>query len=111
MVPDQIKDPDHYEEMPYQAMLLDLTGVHIEYHVIASASRKENFAALLASDDLLDIMISYSGNTLYNNGTYRRPLFGRFSQFARMSLRSRRSGRRGPITGMRVISGTEREAG
>ena len=69
LVPDQI-DPDHYEEMPYPSYLLELTGVHIEYHVIASASRKENFAALLASDDLLDLMISYSSyypSTMFNS--------------------------------------------
>ena len=38
--------------------------------MIASASRKENFAALLASDDLLDIMISYSSyypSTMFNS--------------------------------------------
>ena len=58
MLPDQI-DPDHYEEMPYPAYLLQKTGVHIEYLMITGASRMENFSALLASDALPDLMINY----------------------------------------------------
>ena len=58
LLPDQI-DPDHYEDMAYPKYIRELTGVHIEYAIIASASRKENFAALLASDDLYDLMISF----------------------------------------------------
>ena len=68
LVPDQI-DPDHYEDGPYPSLLRELTGVNIEYHAIASASRKENFAALLASDDLFDLMISFKAyypGTMWN---------------------------------------------
>ena len=61
LLPDQI-DPDHYEDMAYPKYIRELTGVHIEYHIVASASRKENFAALLASDDLMDLMISFKSN-------------------------------------------------
>ena len=58
LLPDQI-DPDHYEDMPYPKFLRERTGVHIEYMMIASASRKENFAALLASDELPDLIMTY----------------------------------------------------
>ncbi len=34
------------------------TGVHVEYTTVTSAQRSENFAVLLASDSLLDIMCS-----------------------------------------------------
>jgi putative aldouronate transport system substrate-binding protein len=42
------------------------TGVHVDYKVVASESRAENFAVLLASDDLCDMMCNvnffWSGN-------------------------------------------------
>ena len=70
MMPDQI-DVDHYEDMPYPAFLRERTGVHIQYMIIASASRKENFAAMLASDDLPDLV---SGYRSYYPGTMQNSI-------------------------------------
>ena len=58
VLPDQI-DPDHYADMPYPAYLREKTGVHIEYMLIAAQSKAENFAALLATDALPDLMSNY----------------------------------------------------
>lgn len=37
-------------------MVEEFTGVHIEYNVVDSANRQQNFSVLLASDDLDDIL-------------------------------------------------------
>ncbi len=47
---------DGLASMPFQKGLEDLTGVHIEYDVVSSDTRNENFSVLLAADDLRDIM-------------------------------------------------------
>ena len=70
LMPDQI-DADHYEDMPYPKFLRERTGVHIQYLIIASASRKENFAAMLASDDLPDLV---SGYRSYYPGTMQNSI-------------------------------------
>jgi putative aldouronate transport system substrate-binding protein len=47
---------DGYDGLGMYAGLQEMTGVDIEYFLVASASRAENFAVLLNSDDLCDIM-------------------------------------------------------
>ena len=69
MLPDQI-DAEHYEDMPYPKFLRERTGVHIQYMIIASAARKENFASMLASDDLPDLVSGYHNyypGTMFNS--------------------------------------------
>jgi putative aldouronate transport system substrate-binding protein len=43
-------------DMPYFAALREMTGVNIEYLMIAWAERATNFSVLLASDDLPDLI-------------------------------------------------------
>ena len=45
--------------MPYPKFLRERTGVHIKYMIIASAARKENFASMLAADDLPNLVSGY----------------------------------------------------
>lgn len=51
----------------YQGME-EMTGVHIEYICLSTDARRENFAVLLASDELPDIMSQ--GASYYTGGTY-----------------------------------------
>ncbi len=53
--------PQFIPEEGYASMSLptydrNLTGVNIEYSIVANENRKENFSVLRASDDMLDIM-------------------------------------------------------
>ncbi len=45
-----------FGSMPYQKAVADMTGVHIEYLCPPVESLAQNFAVLLAADDLADIM-------------------------------------------------------
>ena len=49
-----------YSEMPYPAALAEKTGVHLEYMMVSMASRMENFATLLAADELPDLISDYA---------------------------------------------------
>ena len=64
--------PAHLPEGGFNAIetwqkVAEWTGCHIEYNVVDSANRRENFAVLIASDDLDDIIdqgtYMYSGTT------------------------------------------------
>lgn len=70
MLPDQI-DVDDYEGMPHPSLLRETTGVHIEYLIVASASRASNCAVLVASDDLPDLC---SDLNYYYPGTMREAI-------------------------------------
>ena len=66
--------PEHFTEDGYGATELPQevfkrTGVHVEYNIIASAQRAENFSVLLASDSLLDIMAGAA--SFYKGGPFR----------------------------------------
>ena len=56
--------------IPVWRGVAEYTGVHIEYNIVDSDSRRQNFSVLLASDDLDDICDQasyfYSGGTLKN---------------------------------------------
>ncbi|MBO7738799.1 MAG: hypothetical protein J6S18_00365, partial [Oscillospiraceae bacterium] len=55
-----------YQEMEFPRAVYELTGVNMEYVMITSDKRQENFSVLLAADDLCDIMVGansfYPGN-------------------------------------------------
>lgn len=55
---DQIAED--YASMPYPAALAEKTGVHLEYLLVSMTQRSQNFAMLLASDDLPDLISDYS---------------------------------------------------
>ena len=57
---------DGYGSMEYPRYLRKLTGVNAEYLIVSSDKRKENFAVLLASDDLADLS---SGGVRFFTGT------------------------------------------
>ena len=67
LLPDAI-DADGYEGMPYPTLLRETTGVHIEYDLVASSSRAQNCAVLVASDALPDLL---SNINYYFPGTMR----------------------------------------
>ena len=47
-----------FSKMPYQAALEEMTGVHVEYMCPSAETRSENFAVMIAANDLPDIMSS-----------------------------------------------------
>ena len=57
-----------YGEMEFPREVERLTGVHVEYEALALSARQTNFAVLLASDSLLDIMC---GASSYYTGAFR----------------------------------------
>ncbi len=57
-----------YGEMEFPREAERLTGVHVEYEALALSARQTNFAVLLASDSLLDIMC---GANAYYTGAFR----------------------------------------
>jgi len=60
--------------------LAEMTGVHIEYDIIAAANRDQNFSVLLASDALDDILDN--GNVYYKGGTMKDAIAdGYFANF------------------------------
>lgn len=61
-----------YNDLGYCAMQEEETGVHIEYVIIDSATRNENFSVLLAADDLCDL--SASGAFFYP-GTIKEAIY------------------------------------
>lgn len=56
---------ENFGDMPYQAALSEKTGVNINYMIVSSATMRENFSVLIASDDLPDLM---SGAYYYYTG-------------------------------------------
>ena len=52
----QLIPEDGYMSTPLPALERELTGVHMEYMMIPSETRRENYSVLLASDDLCDVM-------------------------------------------------------
>ena len=56
-------------EIPTWQKVREYTGVHIEYVIVDSANRSQNFSVLLASDDLDDIMDGAS--SFYKAGTLK----------------------------------------
>jgi hypothetical protein len=50
-----------------------MTGVHIEYQMVSSDTRSENFSVLLASDELCDIMDQ--AWFFYKEGTVKDAIF------------------------------------
>jgi putative aldouronate transport system substrate-binding protein len=55
------------------AQLEEMTGVHIEYVLVSSDTRSENFSVLIASDELLDIMDQ--AFYFYRGGTVKDAIF------------------------------------
>lgn len=60
-----------FGEMPYQAELRNKTGVNVEYIIVPSETRSENFSVMLNSDDLADLIAQ---GTYYYPGTPRRAI-------------------------------------
>lgn len=63
--PNAIPD-EGYGSMEYPKYLHEQTGVNVEYIIITSDKLRENFAVLLAADDLADLS---SSGTVYYTGT------------------------------------------
>ncbi len=66
----QAVDESGYENMPFASFERERTGVNIEYVLISSETRSENFAVLLASDDLCDI--SSQASYFYTSGPFKK---------------------------------------
>ena len=58
-----------YAESPYPIELEKVTGVHIAYNVVSSATRSDNFSVMLAADELPDIM---SQANYFYSGDFRK---------------------------------------
>ena len=58
-----------YEDSPYPIELEKITGVHIAYNVVSSATRSDNFSVMLAADELPDVM---SQANYFYNGDFRK---------------------------------------
>ena len=71
--PQYIPDDD-WGSIPTWQELEERTGVHIEYNIIASSTRSQNFSVLLAADDLDDIMDQ--GSYYYTSGTLKEACEG-----------------------------------
>lgn len=52
----QVISEDGFTSMPFPQMLIEETGVHVEWVIAPATSRREQFATLLASDSLFDMM-------------------------------------------------------
>ncbi|MBR3058992.1 MAG: hypothetical protein IKG89_00075 [Oscillospiraceae bacterium] len=52
----QLLPEDGYNATPLPKAEREATGVHVEYVIIPSESRQQNYAVLLAADDLCDMM-------------------------------------------------------
>ena len=63
--------PAEYGDSPFPVEIESKTGVDIEYLIISPNGRSENFAVLLATDDLPDIM---SQASYYYRGDFRAAL-------------------------------------
>ncbi len=61
---------DGWENIPTWRQMREFTGVHMEYNIIDSSNRSENFSVLLASDELDDIMDQAS--SFYKQGTMKQ---------------------------------------
>ena len=61
---------DGWENIPTWKQMREFTGVHMEYNIIDSSNRSENFSVLLASDELDDIMDQAS--SFYKQGTMKQ---------------------------------------
>ena len=69
-----------WEEIPTWKMLREYTGVHVEYALVDSANRSQNFSVLLASDDLPDMMDG--APSFYKQGTLKNAIEdGYFANF------------------------------
>ncbi len=60
-----------FGSMEYPTYLAEHTGVNIEYVLTSAQTRQENFAVLIASDSLCDIM---AGGYAYYSGTIRNAI-------------------------------------
>ena len=60
---------DGWGSIPVWQGVAEYTGVHIEYNIVDSANRSQNFSVLLASDDLDDICDQ--GGYFYSGGTIK----------------------------------------
>ena len=58
-----------WEEVETWKMMREYTGVHMEYNIVDSNNRSQNFSVLLASDELDDIMDQAS--SFYKQGTMK----------------------------------------
>ena len=58
--------------IPVWQGVAEYTGVHIEYNIVDSANRKQNFSVLLASDDLPHICDQ--GGYFYSGGTIKQAI-------------------------------------
>ena len=58
-----------WAEVPTWKGLAEMTGVHIEYDLVDSANRSQNFSVRLASDELDDILMQAS--SFYKAGTLK----------------------------------------
>ena len=61
---------DGFGEMPLPMEVERRTGVQIEYYLLAADALKNNFAVLMASDSLMDIMCG--ANRYYTGGAFRK---------------------------------------
>ena len=69
-----------WENIETWKLLRQYTGVHVEYDIVDSANRSENFSVLLASDDLPDMMDS--APSFYKQGTLKNAIEdGYFANF------------------------------
>ncbi len=69
-----------WENIPTWKMLREYTGVHVEYMLVDSANRSENFSVLLASDELPDMMDG--AVSFYKQGTLKNAIEdGYFANF------------------------------
>ena len=57
-----------FNSMPFPQGVEEMTGVHVEYSLLASDARQNNFSVLIASDSLMDIMC---GASSYYNGVFK----------------------------------------
>jgi putative aldouronate transport system substrate-binding protein len=63
---------DGWGSIPVWQGVAEYTGVHIEYNIVDSANRSQNFSVLLASDDLDDICDQ--GGYFYSGGTIKQAI-------------------------------------
>jgi putative aldouronate transport system substrate-binding protein len=74
---------DGYDGLSMYAGMQEMTGVDIEYFLVSAATRSENFATLVNSDSLLDIMSQ--GSYYWTSGTIQQAVddgyFANFYQY------------------------------
>ena len=70
--PSMMPESGNYNDLLYCQGQEERTGVHIEYDVLPSDTRKENFSVLLAADDLRDLS---AGGMSFYTGTVNQAIY------------------------------------